>query len=73
MIDNPPLIVRISHMRAAGLCVTGSRAWFRRQGLDFRDFAKNGIDAEKLRATGDPIPMRAVVIAEAEREQNNGR
>lgn len=71
MLDQP-LIVSISHARAAGICVTGSRAWFRSQGLDFRDFLRNGIDAEVLRATGDPIVARAVAEAEREKEQQNG-
>lgn len=44
--------VTIDDMRAAGICPR-ARFWFDRHGLDWRDFAKNGIDIEKLRATGD--------------------
>lgn len=33
------------------------RVWFRRHGLDWSDFKKNGIDVERLRATGDQLGM----------------
>ena len=29
------------------------RSWFRRHGLDYKDFKKNGIDFDQLVATGD--------------------
>lgn len=57
------LIITINDVRAAGLCVNGSRAWFARQGLDFRVFVREGIDADTLLATGDAMALRVVEYA----------
>ena len=63
--------VKIEHVRAAKLCVNGARAWFARYDLDFRSFLRDGLPAETLRATGDPLAERA--IAEAMKEgQSHG-
>ena len=63
------LIVTIAHVRAAGLCVNGSRAWFVRNGLDFRAFLREGLDAQTLLATGDAMAQRVVSYAEAHARQ----
>lgn len=57
-----------------GLCRGGTRAWAKRQGLDWSDFVRNGIDAEKLEATGDPFAIAVVKWARecAAREQAHG-
>ncbi|MFN3297690.1 hypothetical protein [Caldimonas sp.] len=55
-----PLIVTIGHVRAAGLCVHGTRTWFTRHGLDFSAFLRKGIDAQTLLATGDAMAQRVV-------------
>jgi arsenate reductase-like glutaredoxin family protein len=62
-------IVTISDVRAAGICASGARRWFEAYGLDFRDFVKNGIDAELLLATGDAYGIRVVEFV---RSRNNG-
>lgn len=62
------LIVTIAHVRAAGLCVNGSRAWFARHGLDFRAFLRDGLDADTLLATGDAMAKRVVDCARKEME-----
>ncbi|WP_019561446.1 MULTISPECIES: hypothetical protein [Caldimonas] len=59
------LIITIDHVRAAGLCVHGTRTWFARQGLDFRAFLAQGLPASTLRATGDAMAQRVVSCAEA--------
>lgn len=46
------MIVTIADFRRAGICPR-ARLWFERHGLDWRDFVRNGIDIEDLRATGD--------------------
>lgn len=38
-----------------GFCRKGTRRWFDKYGLDYRDFLENGIEEEKLLATGDPL------------------
>ena len=63
------LIVTINDVRAAGLCVNGSRAWFTRHGLDFRAFLREGLDADTLLATGDAMAQRVVDCARKEQEQ----
>ncbi len=45
--------VTMAHIRAAGLCARGARAWFAQHGLDWSAFIAQGIDAERLEATGD--------------------
>lgn len=47
-----PLIITIADFRACGICPQ-ARHWFVKHGLDWRDFARHGIDVEKLRATQD--------------------
>ena len=60
--------VTIDDVRAVGLCVNGSRAWFARHGLDFRAFLRDGLDAQTLLATGDAMAQRVVEHARARQE-----
>lgn len=60
------LRITIDHVRAAGLCVNGSRSWFARHGLDFRSFLREGLTAEALLATGDAMALRVVQYARAQ-------
>lgn len=53
-------VITIDHVRAAGLCVNGTRTWFARHDLDFRTFLREGCDAETLLATGDAMALRVV-------------
>jgi len=62
-------VVTIDHVRAAGLCVHGTRTWFARHGLDFRDFLANGLPASVLLATGDAMAQRVVEIARRAHEE----
>lgn len=55
-----PLIVTIDHVRAAGMCVQGTRMWFKRHGLDFCAFLRDGCDADTLLSTGDAMALRVV-------------
>lgn len=61
--------VTIAHVRAAGLCVHGTRTWFARQGLDFRDFLARGLPASVLLATGDAMAQRVVEVARRDAEE----
>lgn len=67
--------VTIKDMRSAGVCAKRrTREWFKLNNLDFKDFVRNGIDAQKLLDTGDNQTEIKLVIAEAnKREANNGR
>lgn len=48
-----------------GFCRGKSRDWFRAHGLDWADFVANGIDAERLEATGDAL---GIALAQWARE-----
>lgn len=59
--------VRMEHVRKAMMCSKGSRTWFKRHGLDWQEFLKNGIEPEKFEATGDPMAIRVAEIARGRR------
>lgn len=63
--------VYVRHIRAAKICMKGSRMWFERHGYSWNDFLTNGIAVEIVEATGCPIAARAV--AEVYREAERGR
>jgi hypothetical protein len=62
------VIVLHRHLRELGYCNRGSREFFQRHGLDWADFLKNGIEAEKMLATNDAMAARTV--EQAERDVN---
>lgn len=62
-----PLLVTMRDVRAAKLCSRGTRAWFDKQGFDYTGFLKNGIDAEKFIATGDPMALKVVEVSHGRR------
>lgn len=58
--------VYLRHIRAAGMCANGTKTFFEKNGLDWRDFIHNGIEAEKLAATGDAMALQVVKVAQNE-------
>ncbi|WP_417625907.1 hypothetical protein [Pararhodobacter aggregans] len=62
----------IQDLRAARYCLAGVRPWFRRHGLDWQDFLAHGIEADRLRTTGDALVEPVITIAE-QREACDGR
>ncbi len=63
--------ITLRDFRACGVCKDARFVFFERHGLDWRDFVKNGIDAEKLRATGDHL-TRIDALEEAARKREAG-
>ena len=63
------MIVIMRDMRAAKICSRGAREFFKRHGLDWSGFLKNGIEAEKLEATGDAMALKVVEVARGRQEQ----
>lgn len=63
-------IVLHRHCRELGYCNRGLRTWFEREGLDWADFLRHGIAAERLRTTNNAMADRAIAHAEGEM---NGR
>jgi len=67
------MIIKITDIRLAGHCATGAKQWFDDMGIDFKDFLKNGIDSEKLLATGDGLARQVVSRTKERRgEGDNG-
>ena len=58
------IVVTMSHIRKAKLCSRGTRAFFEKHNLDWNAFLAEGIDAEKLRQTGDAMALQVVKVAE---------
>lgn len=44
----------------AGFCRDKSKAWARANDIDFKDFLRNGIEAERLEAIGDAFALALV-------------
>jgi hypothetical protein len=66
------LRVHPRHIRAARICMGGSRQFFRKHDLDWNDFVDKGIPVRVLEEIGDPIALRAARQAELE-AGTNGR
>ena len=63
-------IVRLSDLRAAGVCWrSGGRPFLIRHGLSPRDFLKNGMPAETLLATKDSIAERVVEVSRGRKKR----
>lgn len=58
------VIVTRQDMITASQCSCGGREFFARHGLDWSDFLKNGIDANKLREINDEMVNQVILIAE---------
>ena len=56
------VIVTMKHIRAANMCSGGPREFFKKHDLDWNDFLKNGIPAEKLEATKDINDLNVIEI-----------
>lgn len=61
-------IVLFKDLRAAGICKDAGVLFFAPNGLDWRSFCRNGIDASVLLATGDPRVPRVVDVAKQREE-----
>lgn len=61
--------VHVRHIRAANLCTRGTRAWFKKNGLDYNRFIAEGLPEESFIETGDPLAMRPVEVARKEAER----
>lgn len=57
------MIIRIKHLRMAGLCNREPRIFCQRQGWSWQEFLEHGFEEEKLIATGDPHALKVVEFA----------
>jgi len=68
--------VTIQDLRDARYCLAGVRPWFRRHGFSWQNFLASGIEADRLRATGDALVEPVILVAEMREtavEANDGR
>lgn len=59
-------MITMAHIRRAGYCAAGARAWFAAKGLDWSAFLRHGVAVEVFEATGDAMAIRVARIARAE-------
>ncbi|CAB4162460.1 hypothetical protein UFOVP786_55 [uncultured Caudovirales phage] len=59
------IVVRISHVREAGVCCRGARTWFARTDLSWQTFLDNGYPIDVIRAQGCAIADKVAAVAEA--------
>tara|TARA_R110002072_G_scaffold902_2_gene7204 strand:+ start:882 stop:1142 length:261 start_codon:yes stop_codon:yes gene_type:complete len=59
------LRVTLQDVRTARYCLAGVRPWFRRHGFSWSEFLGDGIEAERLRTTGDALIDPVIRAAEA--------
>ena len=59
--------VTMQDVRAAKMCSRGARLFLKRHGVDWSEFLAEGVDAEKLIATGDAMALRVVRKANVRR------
>lgn len=58
--------------KKSGYCARGMRLWAEQNKLDFKDFLKNGIEIEKLRATNDPLALNIIEYVEKKNPHSGG-
>ena len=57
------------HCREAGYCNRGLRELCAREGIDWPDFLRNGIDAVRLRNLNNAMAEKVIALAENEHGQ----
>lgn len=72
------MIVTVQHLHTVptwttrqGYCHGQARAFFKRHGLDWLSFLRNGIEADLLVATGDALALK--LVEHARQEVAHGR
>lgn len=57
------VMVTMKDIRAAKMCGGGTRRFFKKHGMDWQEFSKNGLPEEQFIATGDAMAMQVVEVA----------
>lgn len=58
------------HVRGAGMCSRGTRAFFERHGLDYGEFLQNGLPVEAFDGIDDAMLQQVVEVAMREAKEN---
>ena len=62
------VIVTMKDIRACRMCSGGTREFFKRHGMDWNKFIKDGLPEEEFIATGDSMAMQVVEAARGRQE-----
>jgi len=62
------VIIYMSDIRAARMCSRGTRDFFKRHGMDWNKFLKEGLPVEQVINTGDPMAMQVVEVARGRKQ-----
>jgi hypothetical protein len=57
------IILRMRHVRAANMCSSGVRKFFKRHDLDWNLFLKEGIDSDIIEKINDPMGLQVIEVA----------
>jgi len=60
------VIVQMRHIRAAKMCSSGTRAFFKRHEMDWNKFLAEGLPASEFERTGDAMALHVVEVARGE-------
>jgi len=63
------IVVKVQHIREAGLCMRGARMWFSQRGLDFGQFMREGLPIEQLESIDDALAQLVCTAARNEHGQ----
>jgi hypothetical protein len=61
------VIITMADVRAAKMCAKGARVFFRRHGLDWSTFIKEGLHEQQIAATGDAMALKVIEVAHERR------
>ena len=57
------MIITMRHVRKAGMCSHGGRAFAKKYNFDWNDFLRHGVEEEILLDTKDAMMIRLVEVA----------
>lgn len=57
------VIVEMQDIRAAKMCSRGTREFFKRHGMDWSKFIKEGLPSSEFERTGDAMALQVVEVA----------
>lgn len=63
------MIVKVEDLRALEYCASGTKQFFERHNLNWREFVITGIDENELLNTGDAMAKKVVEAAHERRKQ----
>lgn len=57
------MTVTMADCRKAGYCVAGVRRWLEANGIEWRDFVRNGVAVERVEQIDDAMSQAVIAIA----------